>query len=348
MAEIRSTWRDNFISVDSSKVESVDFVTIRVFKDSEREDNLIFEGRSYKDGEGKVRFNVSPLVADVLRREGGVFKETGNVIAQASEVIGLEAEIIVVAMNGEFEVGRWKFVYRYNWSYILNDIDERIVKSESVTGEISSDMPLAFTMSKPNTKVGVAFIDNDGNTVFSKVYESGERAVDVCVDPFERKKEVEVDEENKIAEFDVVEGCRGRYALYYVNSKGCVDFLLMEGESERVEEYERGYIEKSYDNGKRNARGKSEFVKTQKTKWRLKSRYFGEREYERCGELFGSNNVMLLDLSDNVFEEGMVLNKFIAVNVVNSTFEQKSRRANGGKFFQLEIEVEDSQTRLRK
>lgn len=141
----------------------------------------------------------------------------------------------------------------------------------------------------------------------------------------------------KIYKFTVKENCGVRYCLYYVNSRGGWDSVLVDGVSMQTDKYDRETFTQNYRTPSIN-RGVIEYRNNITESWTLYLRSLGDDKNPLFHNLFESTNVYLHDL-----EEGRI----IPVVITSREMQYKTRKNQGRKLYTYEITVESSQRKLR-
>lgn len=133
--------------------------------------------------------------------------------------------------------------------------------------------------------------------------------------------------------------CGAEYALYYLNAKGGWDCLLIEGNSERTDKISRHQYNKTYDNQTIEYE-KNTYISEIAASWKLNTGLLDDAQaHKLCWHLLSSNRVYLHDL---------VNDKVIPVVITNSQNVYKTYKNNNQQPIQYEIDVVESQTKLRK
>lgn len=141
----------------------------------------------------------------------------------------------------------------------------------------------------------------------------------------------------KIYKFTVKENCGVRYCLYYVNSRGGWDSVLVDGVSMQTDKYDRETFTQNYRTPSIN-RGVIEYRNNITESWTLYLKSLGDLRNPIFHNLYESTNVYLHDL-----EEGRI----IPVVITSREMQYKTRKNQGRKLYTYEIQVESSQRKLR-
>lgn len=137
--------------------------------------------------------------------------------------------------------------------------------------------------------------------------------------------------------FTVQDNCGVRYCLYYVNSRGGWDSVLVDGVSMQTDKYDRETYTKNYRTPSIN-RGVTEYRNNITESWTLYLKSLGDARNPIFHNLFESTNVYLHDL-----EEGRI----VPVVITSREMQYKTRKNQGKKVYTYEITVESSQRKLR-
>lgn len=137
--------------------------------------------------------------------------------------------------------------------------------------------------------------------------------------------------------FQIKDNCGIRYCLYYVNSRGGWDSVLVDGIYTQKDKYTRETYTQNYRTPSTN-RGVVEYRNNITESWTLYFRSLGDKNNRLFHNLFESTNVYLHDL-----EEGRI----VPVYITSREMTYKTRKNQGRKLYTYEIEVESSQRKLR-
>ena len=133
--------------------------------------------------------------------------------------------------------------------------------------------------------------------------------------------------------------CGAQYALYYLNARGGWDAFLIEGSSERTDKIDRHQYNKTYNNQTIEYE-KNTYISEISTSWKLNTGLLDDDQaHNLCWNLLASNRVYLHDLvNDNI----------IPVVITNTQNIYKTYKNNNQQPIQYEIDVVESQTKLRQ
>lgn len=137
--------------------------------------------------------------------------------------------------------------------------------------------------------------------------------------------------------YDVVKPC-ARYALYYVNAFGGWDSLLTAGNDKRVDNYTRSTYKKVYSPSDLSDRGTVNYRNDIERTISLITDWLTDEESARMHHLFGSTNVLLHDLVDDIIRP---------VTITAKSWTEKSFRNNGAKLVNYQIDVTIAQDFVR-
>ena len=143
--------------------------------------------------------------------------------------------------------------------------------------------------------------------------------------------------ELKIFKFDVRENCGIRYCLYYVNSRGGWDSVLVDGVATQTDKYDRETYTQNYRTPS-ISRGVIEYRNNITESWTLYLRSLGDSRNKLFHNLYESTNVYLHDLEED---------RIVPVIITSREMQYKTRKNQGKKLYSYEITVESSQRKLR-
>lgn len=139
-------------------------------------------------------------------------------------------------------------------------------------------------------------------------------------------------------QYDLVESCAARYALYYVNAYGAWDFLVIEGATQEGRAYERHILKRAHNNASVKSRGIWNYANEVRKKWTLHTGWIDETGAERMHHLIGSTLVYLYDAVGQIFRPVVVTDAEVYVR----KYEQE------GKPISYAITVEEGREGLRR
>ena len=129
-----------------------------------------------------------------------------------------------------------------------------------------------------------------------------------------------------------------RYVLYYVNAFGGWDSILMAGNDKRVDNYTRSTYKKVYSPADLSDRGTVNYRNDIERTISLVTDWLTDEESARMHHLFGSTNVLLHDLVDDIIRP---------VTITAKSWTEKSFRNNGAKLVNYQIDVTIAQDFVR-
>ena len=132
--------------------------------------------------------------------------------------------------------------------------------------------------------------------------------------------------------------CDAEYALYYLNARGGWDGLVIEGNSQKTDKISRHQYNKTYNNQtieyERNT-----YISEIETSWKLNTGLLDDAQaHNLCWNLLASNRVYLHDLVNDKIYSAVITN----TNNVYNTYKN-----NGHQPISYEIDLVESQTKLR-
>lgn len=137
--------------------------------------------------------------------------------------------------------------------------------------------------------------------------------------------------------YEVVKPC-ARYVLYYVNAFGGWDSLIVEGNDKRADNYTRSTYKKVYSPANPSDRGTVNYRNDIERTISLVTGWLSDEESARMYHLFGSTNVLLHDLVDNIIRP---------VTLTATSWTEKTFRNNGAKLVNYQINVTIAQDFVR-
>lgn len=133
--------------------------------------------------------------------------------------------------------------------------------------------------------------------------------------------------------------CGAEYALYYLNARGGWDCFIIEGNSERTDKVDRHSYNRTYNNQTIEYE-KNTYISEITTSWKLNTGILDDvQAHNMCWNLLSSNRVYLHDLNNDLI---------IPVIITNSSNIYYTYKNNNKQPIQYEIDLTESQTKLRK
>ena len=133
--------------------------------------------------------------------------------------------------------------------------------------------------------------------------------------------------------------CGAEYALYYLNAMGGWDAFVIEGTSTRTDKIARHQYNKSFNNQTIEYE-KNTYISEITSSWKLNTGILDDEQARKmCWHLLSSNRVYLHDL---------IANKIYPVVITNAQNIFYTYRNNDHLPIQYEINLTESQTKLRQ
>lgn len=133
--------------------------------------------------------------------------------------------------------------------------------------------------------------------------------------------------------------CHIRYALIYVNARGGWDVFAIQGTGVKKDSITQYLTDKSFDNNTREFET-NRYLSEIKTSWTLNTHYLSDEQSRNLAKnLISSNMVYLQDL-----EEGTI----VPVVITDTSATYQTYQTNGKKMAQYKINVQSSQSKLRR
>lgn len=326
-------WKDIFI--DTTTIEDYLDYELRIGNET------IYSGRAHKlPDETKISFNINRIVADYLSNSLNLsnYKEIDFVSFEKNNDAWKQIDVVV---NGEIINS---FDYYNNWSY-----DDSVAETIPNNGVFTLSRPIRKVLDRRQLFVATVlnaynwepvtqsytcnFIDNGGTTEEQLNYPT--KGVYTAING-------QLDNYDKITFYDdeyVVKETCNKYCLYYSNAYGGWDSFLINGNDVKQDKITSSSFVKGANSSNTLDFQKKKYLNSMTTQYTLYTDYLTDDEASKMYNLLESVNVYLHDLETN---------KIIAVNITNSTCDYKTFTNNGKKKFYYTINVEESQTKMRK
>lgn len=336
---VKPVWEDTYFTYNG------DYLNYKIYDDN----NVIYAGTTIvKPNETNINLNINRIVAPYLNSKL-IINDSWGFIDDYSKKFTIKE---VTQSGNEYEIGKFRFYNNYNYGNINSDIPtvflNNPIKYEKTTaGDIKIKVDkrqffilTAFNTSSEEITLTTQYIDKynsinqdhiglDNSTMY---FDMGRSYFDTAqfVRYFTNK-------DIKSMIFVGVDTCYN-YCLYYLNSNGGWDSLLVEGNVKKSDNIKSSYYTTNVDNTT-NEFGKTKYINVIDTYYTLHTDWFNDDEQERFANLIESTEVYLHNLNTD---------KILPVNITNNTFEYKTFTNNGKKKWYNTIEVEVAQQRIRR
>lgn len=288
--------------------------------------NAIYKGWSYETGQNENKICVNEIARDYLYSN---YPEAQNVWYQDYSAEKDFELYIGLSENDEPQTKVSNIHFTYDWSY---DLDYLSIPSEAwIAMEPLQDYY--------DTRQYQIFSVNDTSTVRfnNTTYTNSRTGRSIIKTQFNTPGTITLQHGGYSRSFTVKDNCGLRYCLYYVNSRGGWDSVLVDGVSMKTDKYDRETYTQNYLTPSRQ-RGVIEYRNNITESWTLYLRSIGDSKNPLFHNLFESTNVFLHDL-----EEGRVL----PVIITSTEMQYKTRKNQGRKLYTYQITVESAQRKLR-
>lgn len=328
--EINAVWKNKFVRIETQ--------TNSISYHIKHNDNIIYAGKAYVlPNTNYVEIDISKICANYIT---STFENTIDSNAMFNKVNGVGTFELYV--NNAF-YGAYMFYNDYSYSVnipntVYNDNlyitlsdpirNDNIIDSRqyvcysffnaSESGEI--DVEYTFRRRPPGKSqtISATLQGRQQYVVFRKVISN-------CVS-FKILNDI----------YYIGDTCN-KYCLYYLNAYGGWDSFLIDGNDKRTDKITSYKYIKSANNTTRQF-GSKKYLNVITPSYTLFSNYLSDEEASKMHHLLESTEVYLHNLEED---------EIIPVNITNSSCEYKTFSNNGKKKFYYQIEVEESQQRIR-
>lgn len=314
-------WKDEYFVFPSEYGDIVDY-KINIGNET------IYSGKvmKYPDAED-VSINITKMIRSYLN------SEINNISTTKIQNYIKEFSIIV----DDKVIGRYNI---YNdWSYTDNvyKLWNQPIKSEVGVGQL---LPISI-MNIDNSDVVTLTeeVIRNGNVVSTMISSYAPKQMFLKVSNLSNLMggdiyRVKVD--NEILNYKVID-CKD-YCLYFTNSYGAFDSMLVKGNSKQTDKINSQYYNKFFNNTLTDFE-KKKYINIIKTEYVLYTDYFDDEQQSKFHNLLESVEVYLHDLKNNII---------LPVNITNTNCEYKTFTNNGRQKFNNTINVELSQEKIRQ
>lgn len=318
-------WKDNYVTMGTA--EYADF---RMSHDTQ----TVYQGRAYKKpGEDSVRVRINDICADYLSSPfpaltNGSFTPDGTG-AFAFSYLPKGSSLWLNIVPAVTFMDDWSYDYGFDYSRTnfgrSNPITHRIDPRQWLMVSIFGARSMRFTVFN---STGIRTVSTD---TAEKGY-GGTGVIDVSLQPNPTK--IVANQKT----YTVVEPCN-RYALYYLNSYGGWDSLLIEGAVSESDSVERHTASMEYDNSDRAARGERDYLNSLTKEYIFRTGWLSDDESSRMHELLNSTDVYGFDLVERAM---------FPLVLTGTETEYKTYKGNGNKLVNYSISSRLAQGRERR
>lgn len=338
---IAPIWEDTDIVINNTL--ELDYVIYDTNK------NLIYSGKAVAlPNTQDIKFNINRLCADYLS------SKFENYIGQYPyQYLYDYSKIFTLHKKGESDyLSKFTFynsyAYKHRDDIFLNEpikckksgsqtvieVDRRQYLPISVYNRNSATKRVQVTAFNGNSNVGGQgyYTDNTAQfLIFERArYNNDSQPVTHMVINTEIQRD-------GIIRAEIVDTCYD-YCLYYINSWGGWDSLLIKGTAKKTDKITPQYYTKDFDNKTQDFE-RVKYLNTIASSYVLNTDWFTDEEQARLHNLIESNEVYLHNLNTD---------EILPVNITNTSLEYKTYTNNGKKKFNNTINVEVAQEKIRK
>lgn len=289
----------------------------------------IYTGKAYKrPGASDISFNIGDVCAPFLSSNAEIATAATGFMA----INEMQRTFVVEDLSGTVLT---TVDFSNDWSYKGSTPN---FASDPVQRTIDPRQLLLASMYEASSVI----VQTEGSSPQTQTLYDGDPASGVaCVDILSGATSVTVSVNSaggtSAKTYDVVKPC-ARYALYYVNAFGGWDSLLTAGNDKQVDNYTRSTYKKVYSPADLSDRGTVNYRNDIERTISLVTDWLTDEESARMYHLFGSTNVLLHDLVDDIIRP---------VTITAKSWTEKTFRNNGAKLVNYQIDVTIAQDFVR-
>lgn len=314
--------------------------------------NEIYAGRIYARPDGVAELKINDICANFIRNAfPTTFPNTGG--EAQSYIYEFTVEIIEYREDGsEYGTETVQVQFFYDWSYdYTKDYTATPILSAPIVRSIPRNAPLIYTATS-----GTTYIELVDNSAYSRAFNS---AFDVgsvstlaaqsvannifnlaeLATPSDKSVKIYGDDGSAPIIYSLIDECRCRYMLYYLNAYGGWDFIPIEGKDKQTDSYTRNTFGQTYNNDQSRNRGLRNYRNDIARKWELHTLWIDDAGAQNMHHLLGSIDVYLYNLKEGVLHP---------VTIDNSSCEYKTYSNNGNELVSYDIEVSLAKTLTRR
>lgn len=333
-------WQDiNFKSEYTSRLD---------YRISDENNEIIYSGSAIAEpGTNEINFNINRICADYIN------SRLPNGLTPGINYLYDYAKLFKINNGNNEELAKYRL---YN-SYAYEPLPVRIFLNDPIKRKMDGDKMIieadnrqytfvsAYNRREDPVSLTLSYATDGG--LNNTIYELTDSAMFVrigdgfAMDSTTYKPKTFICNTTKgedgQLQFNAVDTCY-EYCLYYTNSYGAWDFLLVKGNVLKTDNINSNLYTKGYNNTTLQF-GKVKYLNEINTTYRLHTDWFTDDEQSRLHHLIGSNEVYLHNL---------VTGKIEPVIITNKTLEYKTYTNNGKKKWNNTIDVEVAQTKIRQ
>ena len=331
-------WKDYYVSLGSA-----DSVEYRILYNN----IVVYQGKAWKrPGNTEVLVRINDICSDFIQNE------FPNLAASEFSNDTYPEFIIQSKMYDEWE--NVDSVDFYNdWSFEYDFDPATMGLAFSINGRLHPNQWIVYSAYKSSSvKAEITFIDGSKTSVYVPIETSPDFNTDFNSDfarslrssqsgtavfklsQFSNMKSLQIG--NTTYEF--ADNC-SKYVLYYQNSHGGWDSLLIEGNYSEMDSLTRHTRDVEYDNRNVQNRGSINYINEVTKILTLYTSWMSDKESSRMHHLLNSTSVYLYDIEKD---------QMIPALLTNGVTEYKTYKGNGGKLVNYSLEVKFANGRMRK
>lgn len=144
---------------------------------------------------------------------------------------------------------------------------------------------------------------------------------------------------NSIGQYSLIDGCHAEYAVYYLNSYGGWDAFLFEGKATKKDTITQFTTDRAFNNQTLDYEA-YRYVSEITTSYTLSTGWLTDEQAANFAKnLVGSNHVYLHDLQEN---------RLMSAIITDSNVTYHTMRNNKGKMAVYQLNIKESQNKLRQ
>lgn len=310
---VRPIWMDTILEREENVFEysiEVDGTTIFKGKAYKRPNDMVNKIKVNKICENYLNNDINNMIAVLYNSPNGSYSTNyeGARLFQIKDKDGVVVE---------------EYTFVYDWSY-----DERWANEmSSIMGNPNTGF---VNISRPINNRYAAGMWQLGSTLRNEYMEGGINSGKLIC--FIQNTAYPVSP-------NIEDGCRGNYALYYINSYGGWDSFLFEGEVKKEDKIAQYTTDKTYNNTSIDFE-MNRYISEIQTSYECNTGWLTDEQAANLAKnLLGTNKCYLHNLGEN---------KIIPVIIEDTAAPYQTYSSNGNMMAQYKIKIKTSQTRIRR
>lgn len=230
------------------------------------------------------------------------------------------------------------YTYKPNPEYLIENGNYFVCLSDPIRKECDSRQYIVYSFFNALTTSAIIKTFHFNKDGINQVEFSGQVNGRTLYTTFEKVPEGDINRVTLINDSYSIKDTCCKYCLYYQNALGGWDSFLINGNDKKTDKITSYKYIKAINNNTKKF-GTKKYLNIINSSYKLYTNHLTDDEASRMHHLLESTEVYLHNLEDDTI---------IPVNITNSSCEYKTFTNNGKKKFTYQIDVEESQIKIRQ